>query len=133
MDRLSPQKVDEYHVFIASPDDIDQERQDVKSFFEQYNRTTANRWGVRFVVVDAETYATAGISAPHQLITGQTLEAYRDSLALVIGIVGQRFGLQTGTEEEFDWALDQHRKAGFPEIKWFFRKVDEFKAPSTTT
>jgi hypothetical protein len=89
-----------------------QERQGVKSFFEQYNRTTANRWGVRFVVVDAETYTTAGIGEPQQLIISQTLEAHRDSLALVIGMVGQRFGIQTGTEEEFNWALEQYRETG---------------------
>jgi len=45
-------------------------------------------------------------------------------------VVGQRFGQQTGTEEEFDWALEQYRQIGFPEIKWFFRKIEEFKAPS---
>jgi len=45
MARLSPQKVDAYHVFIASPDDMGQERQEIHSFFEQYNRTMANRWG----------------------------------------------------------------------------------------
>jgi hypothetical protein len=127
---LSPQKVDEYHVFIASPDDMEQERREIHSFLEQYNRTTAHRWGVRFVVIDAETYATTGIGEPRQLITSQTLDEYRSSLVLVIGVIGQRFGQQTGTEEEFDWALEQYRQTGFPEIKWFFRKIDEFKAPS---
>jgi hypothetical protein len=130
MASLSPQKVDEYHVFIASPDDMQQERREIHRFFEQYNRTTAHRWGVRFVVIDAETYATTGIGEPRQLITSQTLEMYRSSLALVIGVIGQRFGQQTGTEEEFNWALEQYRQTGFPEIKWFFRKIDEFKAPS---
>jgi hypothetical protein len=104
MATLNPQKVDEYHVFIASPDDMSQERQEIRNFFEQYNRTTARHWGVRFVVVDVETYATAGIGAPQQLITSQTLKAYHDSLALIIGVVGQGFGLLTRTEEEFDWA-----------------------------
>jgi hypothetical protein len=130
MASLNPQRVDEYHVFIASPDDMGQERREIHSFFEQYNRTTAHRLGVRFVVIDAETYATTGIGEPRQLITSQTLDEYRSSLALVIGVIGQRFGQQTGTEEEFDWALEQYRKTGFPEIKWFFRKIDEFKAPS---
>jgi hypothetical protein len=68
------------------------------------------------------------------LISEQTLERYRDSLALVIGIMAQRFGSPTGkaesgTEEEFNWALESHLSRGFPEIKWFFREIDEFRAP----
>ena len=49
--------------------------------------------------------------------------------------MGQRFGSPTGTheagsEEEFEWALDSYLQTGFPEIKWFFRKVAQFVAPS---
>jgi hypothetical protein len=55
-------------------------------------------------------------------------------MALVIGIMGQRFGFPTGkaesgTEEEFNWAIESHRLSGFPEIKWFFRRVERFIAP----
>ena len=51
-------------------------------------------------------------------------------MALVIGIMAQRFGSPTGkadsgTEEEFNWAMESHKASGFPEIKWFFRKVDK--------
>lgn len=82
-------------------------------------------------VVDWENYATVGVGRPQELITVQTLERFRDSLALVIGIMGQRFGSPTGkaesgTEEEFNWALESHRQTGFPEIKWFFRRIDRF-------
>lgn len=50
---------------------------------------------------------------PQELITRQTLEKYRESLALVVGIMGQRFGSPTGmaesgTEEEFNWAMESH-------------------------
>jgi hypothetical protein len=45
-----------------------------------------------------------------------------------------RFGFPTGkaesgTEEEFNWAIEGHRLTGFPEIKWFFRRVERFIAP----
>jgi hypothetical protein len=48
--------------------------------------------------------------------------------------MGQRFGSPTGkaesgTEEEFNWALESHRQSGFPEIKWLFHRVDKFVAP----
>src|SRR5262249_43167050 len=71
---------------------------------------------------------------PQEIITRQTLEKYRDSLALVVGIMGQRFGTpsgkaESGTEEEFNWALESHKETGFPEIKWFFRKVERLELP----
>lgn len=133
---LTPRSIDEYHIFIASPGDMNPERQEIRNFFEEYNRHTASTRNVRFVVVDWENYATTGVGRPQQLVTSQTLEQCRDSLALVIGLMGLRFGFPTGThesgtEEEFEWALNNHLQTGFPEIKWFFRKVEKFVAPSS--
>jgi hypothetical protein len=125
----TPRLLNQYHVFLASPGDVAAERQYVRKFFDEYNRHTAHIWNVEFKVVDWENYATIGVGRPQELITGQTLEKYRQSLALVVGIMGQRFGSPTGkaesgTEEEFNWAMESHQATGFPEIKWFFRKVD---------
>ena len=85
--------------------------------------------------MDWENYSTTGVGRPQELITQQTLEKYRDSLALVIGIMGQRFGSPTGeaesgTVEEFDWAMGSHKSMGWPEIKWFFRKIDKLEMPA---
>lgn len=132
---VSPIPIEQYHVFLASPGDMERERKAVRKFFEEYNLTTASRWGVRFEVVDWKNYSTIGVGRPQELITNQTLERFRSSLALVIGLMGQRFGSPTGeaesgTEEEFNWAFDSYRESGFPEVKWFFRKVEIFQAPS---
>ncbi len=129
---LSARQIDQYYVFLASPGDVSGERRHVRQFFERYNRYTAHLWNVRFEVVDWENYSTIGVGRPQELITQQTLEKYRNSLALVIGIMGQRFGSPTGkaesgTEEEFKWAMENHQKHGFPEIKWFFRKTDKLE------
>jgi len=127
---LAPKKIDTYHVFLASPGDVAKEREQVREFFTNYNRHTAHMWNARFEVIDWENYATAGVGRPQELITKQTLEKYRDSLALVIGIMAQRFGspsgkAESGTEEEFNWAMEAHKKSGWPEIKWFFRKAEQ--------
>jgi hypothetical protein len=131
----TPNQVNQYHVFLASPGDVAAERECVRRFFDEYNRHTAHIWRARFEVVDWENYASIGVGRPQELITLQTLEKYKQSLALVIGIMGQRFGSPTGkaesgTEEEFNWAMDSHQASGFPEIKWFFRKVDTLALPS---
>ncbi len=132
---LAPRSLRQYHVFLASPGDVGAERQSVRRFFEEYNRHTAHIWQARFEVIDWENYGTIGVGRPQELINQQTLEKYRDSLALVVGIMGQRFGspsgkAESGTEEEFNWAMESHRRAGFPEIKWFFRKVDKLELPA---
>ena len=132
---LSARQLNQYHVFLASPGDVSVERQHVRQFFERYNQHTAQLWNARFEVIDWENYSTIGVGRPQELITQQTLEKYRDSLALIIGIMGQRFGspsgkAESGTEEEFNWAMDSHLRHGFPEIKWFFRKIDTLEMPT---
>lgn len=127
---MNPTQLNQYHVFLASPGDVGAERLAVRRFFDDYNRHTAHLWKARFEVVDWENYATIGVGRAQELITQQTLEKYRDSLALVIGVMAQRFGSPTGkaesgTEEEYNWAMESHKASGFPEIKWFFRKVDK--------
>ena len=131
----TPNPINQYHVFLASPGDVPAERLAVRKFFDEYNRHTAHIWNARFEVVDWENYATIGVGRPQELITQQTLEKHRNSLALVIGIMAQRFGspsgkAESGTEEEFNWAMTSHQTKGFPEIKWFFRKVDKLEMPS---
>ncbi len=135
---LSGRQLTQYHVFLASPEDVNDERQYVRQFFDRYNQHTAQLWNVHFEVVGWDNYATIGVGRPQELITQQTLEKYRDSLALVIGIMGQRFGSPTGaaesgTEEEFNWAIESHQKQGFPEIKWFFRKIKKLETPTDPT
>lgn len=132
---LKPPTLHQYHVFLASPGDVGAERKHVRKFFDEYNRSTAHLWNARFEVVDWENYATIGVGRPQELITQQTLEKYRDSLVLVVGIMGQRFGTPTGeaesgTEEEFEWAMESHQVSEFPEIKWFFRKVETLAIPA---
>ena len=127
---LTPRVTHTYHVFLASPGDVSAERQAVRRFFDDYNRHTAHIWNARFEVVDWENYSTIGVGRPQEIITKQTLEKYRTSLALVIGIMAQRFGSPTGsaesgTQEEFEWAMEFRKETGFPEIKWFFRKIDK--------
>ena len=64
MAELKPPSVDEYHVFLASPGDVDKERQSVRRFFEDYNRNTGQHLGVRFTVLDWENYGSAGVGRP---------------------------------------------------------------------
>ncbi len=137
----SPKPADRkiYHVFLASPGDMAEERQAVRDFFKAYNRDTANPRGFQFDLIDWENQTDIGVGRPQALITQQTLIKFRPSLALVIGLLGQRFGTPTGdfnsgTEEEFTVAMNIRRAHGdYPEIKWFFRNGWEKGGPPTDT
>ena len=131
----TPQNIRRYHIFLASPGDVGEHRRFVRAFFGDYNIQHAAAKGIEFLVVDWENYATIGVGEPQKLITRQTLAKFRDSLVLVIGILGQRFGTKTsthesGTEEEFETALGYWQEQGHPEIKWFFLDTDRLEVPA---
>ncbi len=125
---LQSTKIDRYFVFLASPGDMEIERQKVRDFFQHYNHSNARHRNLEFMVIDWENYSTVGVGEPQTLINRDTLLKYKGHLALVIGLLGQRFGTPTnnaesGTEEEFQIALSlRQNDGGFPEIKWFFRE-----------
>jgi energy-coupling factor transporter ATP-binding protein EcfA2 len=128
-------EIREFHVFLSSPGDVPGERRAVRDYFENFNRTAGLERGVRFQVIDWSNFASAGAGRPQELITGQTLERFRASLALVVVVMAQRFGTpsgeaESGTEEEARWALRSNTESGFPEVKFFFRDVEHFTAPA---
>lgn len=132
---MKPNTVSEYYVFLASPGDVNEEREAVREFFKSFNKSIGHRLKVRFEVIDWENYSNIGVGRPQELITSQTLEKFKDSLALVVGIMAQRFGSPTGThesgtEEEFEWAYNSNSETGFPEIKWFFKNIENFQSPA---
>jgi len=69
MGNPKPKATCEYHVFLASPGDVNAERQAVRDFFEEFNRTVAKpTWEAQFTVIDWENYSTAGVGRPQELI-----------------------------------------------------------------
>ena len=135
---LQPVLKKTYYIFLSSPSDMDKERQVVRDFIQNYNKTTANNNGLNFEVLDFESYVSRGAGDPQTQITTQTLERYSQSLILFIGIMGQRFGTPTsmaasGTEDEYNWAVKNYQKKRFPEIKWFFKEINAFVAPPELT
>ncbi len=61
---LTPEPTDTYYVFLASPDDMVEERQAVRGFFERYNRGTARHRWARFQVIGYESHSGIGASSP---------------------------------------------------------------------
>ena len=62
---ISPKLLKQYHIFLASPGDVNDEREHVRQFFKRYNQHTAHLWNVCFEVIDWENYSTIGVGRPH--------------------------------------------------------------------
>lgn len=131
----TPHFVETFYVFVSCPNDLARERAAVRTFFESmFNPSIGELLNLRFEVLDWERMAHIDVGDPQDLITSQLLERYGKSLVLGIGILGQRFGTETptynsGTEAEFEWLAARRREHGYPEVKWFFRRIAAFTAP----
>lgn len=94
-------------VFLASPDDVIEERLAVRTIIEEENRNHFNHAGYNLEVVGWETHASPGKGQPHP--QGR-INPLIDDCKLFIGIIGARFGSATGrsesgTQEEYEYAL----------------------------
>jgi hypothetical protein len=74
-----------YHVFLMSPGDMQEERDFVRKFFDDYNRDHAAP--LRYEVISGDTDTTTGIGDRQMLTIEQTLEKHKESLILMIGIL----------------------------------------------
>ena len=110
-------------VFVASPGDVVRERDHVDSIAEELNRGIASTAGFILEVVRWETHARPDMGRPQQLITNQLGAA-----DIFIGIMWRRFGTPTGvaesgTEEEYDLALQSWRQMGRPRMLCYFSRA----------
>lgn len=89
--------------FVASPGDLEPERNKLEEVIRELNVTWSKNLGVRLELVRWETSAYPGIGEDAQDVVNQQIG---DSYDIFIGLMWSRFGTQTGragsgTEEEF--------------------------------
>lgn len=113
-------------VFIASPQDLAQERKILREEVESLNQVFDSIGHVRIHLIGWED-AKPGYGRPQALIN-QDL----DKADLFIGILWRRWGSPTGDanfssgfEEEFRRVLDRRNKDNNPDIWQFFKQVDK--------
>jgi len=119
-------------VFVASPGDVGQERESLKSVIDELNTTIAPYKGLSLELVKWETHATPSMGRAQGVINSQ-LGQYD----IFIGIMWKRFGTPTGkaesgTQEEFQIAYEQWKSTKSIRILFYFcqdpfmpRGVDE--------
>ena len=119
----SPAEPNQYFVFMASPGDVEEEREKIREYFDAYNSRNLQR-GLIIKVLDWETLASARTGDPQQIIFEDVLQPYANNLVLMICMVRHKLGgdatRKSGTLQELEWALNKRRTI-LPslEIKWF--------------
>ena len=118
-------------VFVASPNDVAEEREKVIKVIEKLNRSgsLADHYGVILEAIRWETHVRPLMGRPQGVILQQLPVNLWD---IFIGILWSRFGTpsgskksdngdatRTGTEEEFQLAYDSWRKLGKPQISFY--------------
>lgn len=117
-------------VFVASPNDLTDERKALRDVVKRLNKINGKRIGWQIELLGWED-TLAGFSRPQALINKDV-----ENCDLFIGMLWKRWGTDSGAyssgfEEEFSIARDRRLKSNRPEIWIFFKRVDEelFKDP----
>jgi len=113
-------------IFLASPGDLQEERQAAKSVVDEFNKLWADRLGIHVELVGWED-TVSRFGRPQELINRdlERCEAF-------VGLMWRRWGMPpshdgpytSGFEEEFELSAKSRRDSGRPEISLFFKSVD---------
>lgn len=104
-------KVTHLRVFVASPSDVQEERDAVEGVVSEVNRNLARSLGLQLDLVRWETDVTPGFGKDPQDVINKQIN---DNYDIFIGIIWSRIGTPTpragsGTLEEFERAYARHR------------------------
>ncbi len=112
-------------IFVASPGDVQAERDVLGKIVEEINRNQGNspRFWLRLRRWEQDVYPDLGRP---QAVVNQQIGEYD----IFIGIMWKRFGTPTGiaasgTEEEFNRAYEKYQQTQKPSIHFFFRTSSE--------
>jgi hypothetical protein len=118
----APHRPRRVRVFVASPGDVTSERDTVSYVVSEVNRVLGEHLGFPIETLRWETDARPGVGEDPQDVINRQIADYD----IFVGVMWRRFGTPTkraksGTGEEFERALAQFKKHGYPTIMFYFR------------
>lgn len=113
--------------FLASPGDLQDERQAIRDVVVEFNESWADELGYQVELLGWEE-TVAGYGRPQHLINQEV-----DRCDLFIGMIWKRWGtppsgsgeFTSGFHEEFRRSLIRRERSGNPEISLFFKTISE--------
>lgn len=126
-----PSSIDLVRIFVASPGDVQAEREELATVIAELNRTIAHQLEARFDLIRWETDARPGFDVDAQAVINSQLPAFD----IFVGIFWNRIGTPTGRSasgsvEEFERAYASFKGTGLPRIMLYFRA--DGTSPSNT-
>jgi hypothetical protein len=120
---MVPMPLQRLRILVASPGDVERERDHVSAVAEELNRGVAAQAGFYVEAVRWETHVRPDMGRPEQIILDQI-----GAFDIFVGIMWQRFGTPTGiadsgTEEEFEFAMTSWQNTGRPRLLWYFSRA----------
>jgi hypothetical protein len=119
-----PHDLKTFRVFIASPNDLAEERDAVREIVDEINMVAGRVLNARFEIVRWETHVRPGFGVDPQDVINEQIG---DDYDVFVGMMWGRFGIPTaraesGTEEEFNRALRRWREMpASVEIMFYFK------------
>jgi len=115
--------MDKLRVFVASPGDVEEERNIASLVIEELRRTVGSVLNVELETVRWETHARPDIGRDAQDVINRQIGDYD----VLVGIMWRRFGTSTkragsGTAEEFERAYTAFKRFQRPKIMFYFRR-----------
>ncbi len=112
-------------IFLASPGDVQAERDAAREILEELNRVTARQKNIHFDIVGWETDAYPGFGGDGQQVLNNEI-GDMTQYDLFVGIMWNKFGSPTpragsGTVEEFERAFATYTTTGTPDIAFYFK------------
>jgi hypothetical protein len=119
-------------VFVASPSDVEEERNRLEEVIREFNITWARDLGLRIELIRWETHAYPSFGLDPQTVINKQIPQDYD---LFIGIMWYRFGTPTthassGTLEEFQLAKDRFDHDKSLQLMVYFKDAPAPVAPS---
>jgi hypothetical protein len=109
--------------FVASPSDLEDERNKLEEVVRELNLTWSKTLGARLELIRWETHAYPGVGQDAQEVVNRQIG---DEYDIFIGLMWGRFGSSTeragsGTEEEFNRAWERHEAGSDVRIMFYFK------------
>ena len=120
---IMPKKHTVLQVFVASPDDVKEERVYLEEIIKELNNTWAHSLGITLELIKYETHSRPSIGSGAQEIINEQIGNDYD---IFIGIMWKRFGTPTekfasGTQEEFENAFKRYETDKNISIMFYFK------------
>lgn len=121
--------VKEIKIFIASPDEVNEEREKIEEIINELNDTISKSYSIHLKIITWEKNVAPQMGRPQEVVNEQIKP---DESDIFIGILWTKFGsktgikssiesnqLNSGTEEEFEIAYNSLKNKGFPYIMFY--------------